>query len=188
MVGVNVRLTEHETADARSLQYVVSGTAIAFARRPTSPVPRLTRLSITYCWCLREAGFEPAGLVAATAIYYARPSFTTLQALTKRWRSAPRNQELPDLSAATIAARDICQRQMEDRARDFGGVGTLATTLDLTHNPGPGLTPEESQTPHQSHASLHLTVHGLGEAVRAASRAGDTHPTEPSAAHVLWLD
>ncbi|MGH2883626.1 MAG: hypothetical protein ACRDPA_13170, partial [Solirubrobacteraceae bacterium] len=76
---------------------------------PSADAPHLSPLSMTDCWCLYQAGYEPVGLADATTVYYARPSSITSQALGKRGRSAPPNQELPDLSAATITARDVCQ-------------------------------------------------------------------------------
>jgi hypothetical protein len=113
VVGVDVRRTEREAGGVPVVEYVVSGTAVRLAGESSTRLPHLTLLSMTECWCLRQAGYEPIGLAAATTVYFARPSPLTSQALGKRGRSAPPNQELPDLSAATVGGdREFTQPEV----------------------------------------------------------------------------
>lgn len=186
VVGVEVRLTESEDTELEMLECVVSGTAVRLERAPSARLPHLTPLSMTDCWCLHQAGYEPVGLAAATAVYYARPSSTTAKALGRPGRSAPPNQELPDLSAATTHARDICQRRMVDQARRQGGRGIIGMSLELNHGLGLGLRGEEAGARSQRYGNLHLTVHGLASVVRPAPGAAAAR-IRTSPRPVLWL-
>ncbi len=118
VVGVELRLNEGEVAGIQTVEYVVSGTAVRFTERAATTAPHLSPLSITGCWLLREVGYEPIGLAATTAVCFTRPGSVTASVLGKRRRSAPPNQELPDLSAAATSARDICQARLRIARND----------------------------------------------------------------------
>lgn len=186
VVGVKVSLIERELGEVQIVEYVVSGTAVRLADAPSGAAPHLTSLSMTDCWCLRQAGYEPVGLVAATAVYYASPSSITSQSLGKRWRAAPPNQELPDLSAAATNAQDICQSRMEQQAERLGGTGIIGLSLEMSHSFGVGLRQEGATSRERRAANLHLTVHGSGSVIRPVPHVG-ARPPRPSPRPVVWL-
>lgn len=119
-------------------------------------------------------------------IYYTRPSATTSQALGKRRRTAPRNQEFPDISEAVTIARDICQGRMEHQARRQGGSGIIGMSLELRHSIGAGLRAEGAVPRTTQHGNLHLTVHGLASAVRPVQDHGPA-PKRTTPGAVLYL-
>ena len=175
VVGVEVGLTEQEAGDAHMVEYVVSGTAMRQERRSSS-APFLTSLSITDCWRLALAGYEPIGLAANTVVLYTRPAASTSQALRSRRWSGSRNQELIDLSTAATHARETCRARMEQQAAQHQGAGIIDMSLELHHHFGVGLTPEGPNSRNLGYANLHLTVHGLGSLIGPTPRSPQTTP------------
>ncbi len=73
VVGVELRRGEHDLAK-RTIDYLISGTAIRLSGSTQTNWPLLSDLSVQDYWRLHEAGYEPAGLVAATSVVFASAS------------------------------------------------------------------------------------------------------------------
>ena len=186
VLGVQIGLTEHESSDMRTVEFLATGTALRLDHGPPVDQPSLAALSASDYYCLREAGYEPVGIAAATSIYYVRPSVDTARAMTKRRRAAPPNQELADFSAAATAARATCETRMHDQATKLSGTGIVAISLELQHSLSAGLTAEEPRSTTQRRGNLHVTAHGLGTIVQPRPQA-DTAGAHPPVRPVLWL-
>jgi uncharacterized protein YbjQ (UPF0145 family) len=128
VVGVELRRGEHDLAK-RTIDYLISGTAIRLPGSTQTNYPLLSDLSVQDYWRLHEAGYEPAGLVAATAVVFASASRGTRR---QRRRTMPRNQELPELSQGFHLARDTVRRRLLSQARDYRAEGTVGVGLSHT--------------------------------------------------------
>src|SRR5437588_11505359 len=67
--GVRLHRGDHDWARG-SIDYLVTGTAVRFPSTERLPWPVLSGLSVQDYWQLRSAGYEPVGLVAATAVIF----------------------------------------------------------------------------------------------------------------------
>jgi hypothetical protein len=65
VVGGELRRGEHDLAK-RTIDYLISGTAIRLPGSTKTNWPLLSDFSVQNYWKLHEAGYEPVGLVAAT--------------------------------------------------------------------------------------------------------------------------
>ena len=127
VVGVELRRGEHDLAK-RTIDYLISGTAIRLPGSTQTNYPLLSDLSVQDYWRLHEAGFEPAGLVAATTVVFASASRGT------RWqrrRTMQRNQELTELSQGFHLARDTVRRRLLSQAQGCHADGMVG--VELTH-------------------------------------------------------
>jgi uncharacterized protein YbjQ (UPF0145 family) len=127
VVGVELRRGEHDLAK-RTIDYLISGTAIRLPGSTRTNWPLLSDLSVQDYWRLHEAGYEPAGLVAATSVVFASASRGTRR---RRRRTMRRNQELTELSQAFHLARDTVRQRLLSQARGLHAVGTVG--VELTH-------------------------------------------------------
>ena len=75
VVGVELRRGEHDLAK-RTIDYLISGTAIRLPGSTKTNWPLLSDLSVQDYWKLHNAGYEPVGLVAATTVVFASASRT----------------------------------------------------------------------------------------------------------------
>lgn len=105
VVGVEIRRGEHDLAK-RTIDYLISGTAVRSAGSTQANWPLLSDLSVQDYWRLHQAGYEPAGLVAATAVVFAAASRGTRR---QRQRTVRRNQELAELSQGFQLAREAAR-------------------------------------------------------------------------------
>jgi Putative heavy-metal-binding len=108
VVGVELRRGEHDLAK-RIIDYLISGTAIGSPDSTQKNWPLLSDLSIQDYWRLHKAGYEPAGLVAATTVMFASPSQGTRR---RRMRTIQSNQELAELSQAFQLAREAVRQRL----------------------------------------------------------------------------
>jgi uncharacterized protein YbjQ (UPF0145 family) len=125
VVGVHLQRSEHDWPQ-KTINHLVSGTAIRFAgsRKPAWPV--LTDLSVQDYWRLHAAGHEPVGLVATTAAMFASPSRSTRW---RRLRSTRQNQELEELSRGFQAARETVRERLRGQVDDCRGSGAVGVSL-----------------------------------------------------------
>jgi uncharacterized protein YbjQ (UPF0145 family) len=132
VVGVRLKLGEHDWA-RKTVDYVVVGTGIRTeaargdAGSPSSPV--LSDLSVQDYWKLRSIGWEPAGLVASTAVFF------IAQSIGLKWRRrmrALRNQELTEYSRGFSAARTAAVRSLSGQAQTVGATGIVGVRLAHT--------------------------------------------------------
>jgi uncharacterized protein YbjQ (UPF0145 family) len=81
-------------------------------------------LSVNEFLLVREAGFDPLGLVMGSSIYHV--GFQTATYF--------QNQELQVLSQAMYHARDLAMTRMEEEADMLGADGIVGVRLEVTHH------------------------------------------------------
>jgi uncharacterized protein YbjQ (UPF0145 family) len=151
VVGVKLKRGDHDWARG-CVDYVVSGTAIRAApsatatpppgsARPASVAPQTSRspassthgspvlsdLSVQDYWKLATAGWAPAGLVAATSVFFIAQSIRT------QWRRRARvasNQELTEYSRGFSEARKTAVSMLRDQAQRVGATGVVGVQFD----------------------------------------------------------
>ncbi len=188
VVGVHVHRGDHDLGQ-RTIEYVVSGTAIRLPGSKAGSWPVLTDLSIQDYWRLQSAGHTPVGLLATTAVVFASPSRSTR---LRRLRTTRQNQELEELSSAFHAARETVRNRLGGQVSDAHG--DCAVGIELTHavhregfslaSPITGSTQRGWQRgrlgiPYfvsgkgdAERAGWVITMHGAGTAIRRAARDG----------------
>lgn len=191
VVGVRLRRGEHDWARG-SVDYVVSGTGIRWSGSSAARWPILSDLSVQDYWKLAGAGWAPAGLAAATAVFFVSQSTGT------RWRrrmSVARNQELTEYSRGFTAARDTVVRYLRSQARAAGANGIVGVRLQhrvsrervkVAVQPGrqrTGLTPQTiaigGDAPshgQDARKGLAITIHAVGTAIRRGERVSRFPP------------
>src|SRR5579884_74670 len=81
-------------------------------------------LSVNEFLLVKEAGFEPVGLVLGTSIYH-------IGFQMGRWS---KNQELDVLTQAMYHARELAMTRMEEEADALGADGIIGVRLDVTRH------------------------------------------------------
>lgn len=87
-------------------------------------------LSINEFLLVKEAGFEPLGLVLGSSIYQVQPTVPTLPA------GVP-GCELTDMSRALYHARYLAMNRMEEEAEELGADGIIGVRLKVNLNMDP---------------------------------------------------
>lgn len=92
--------------------------------RGTGPAPTLftSDLSVNEFLLVREAGFDPLGLVMGSSIYH----------IGFQFRNFYQNQELDVLTQAMYEARELAMTRMEEEADILGADGIVGVRLDVT--------------------------------------------------------
>ncbi len=132
VVGVRLRRGEHDFG-ASTVDFSVIGTAVRWAGETRAAWPVLTALSAQDYWKLDSAGWAPAGVVAATAVFFVSQGFFT------RWQRRSKfaaNQELVEFSEGFSAARHTAVRYLRSQADAAGGDGIVGVTLEHTIEEG----------------------------------------------------
>ena len=124
VVGVHLHRGEHDLG-RRTIDYVVTGTAIRLPDSTPSAQPVLTDASVQDYWQLHSAGHEPVGLVATTAVVFASPPRATR---IRRLRTIPRNQELEELSGGFQAAREAVRVRLRGQVADAHAAGAVGVS------------------------------------------------------------
>ena len=125
VVGVRLHRSDHDLGQG-TIEYVVTGTAVRLPDSTGSSWPVLTDLSVQDYWRLHEAGHEPVGFLAATAVTFASPPASKR---LQRSRTIASNQELEELSDAFRVARETVRWQIEGQASDAHGAGAVGVTF-----------------------------------------------------------
>jgi uncharacterized protein YbjQ (UPF0145 family) len=128
VVGVRLRRSDHDLG-RRTIEYVVTGTAIRHPSSAGNPSPALTDVSVQDYWRLMRAGHEPVGLLATTVVVFASPPRATR---LRRARTTRQNQELRELSRAFHAAREAVRASLRGQVADAGGAGAVG--VELSHS------------------------------------------------------
>ena len=128
VVGVELRRGEHDLAK-RTIDYLISGTAIRLPGSTQTDYPLLSDLSVQDYWRLHKTGYEPAGLVAATTVVFASASRGTRW---RRRRQVRRNQELTELSQAFHLARETIRQRLLSQAQGCHADGTVGVEFSHT--------------------------------------------------------
>jgi hypothetical protein len=167
VVGVHVHRSDHDLGQG-TIEYVVTGTAILLPGSTAANWPIVTDLSVQDYWRLHEAGQEPLGFLAATAVVFASPPVDVRLA---RLRTKPSNQELVELSTAFRIARETVRRQIEGQVADVHGAGAVGVTLShSTHRDKLSLASSLQTAPYRGwnrgRLGLPYYVSGRGDAER----------------------
>jgi uncharacterized protein YbjQ (UPF0145 family) len=161
VVGLDLRVGAHDwVADA--IEYVAVGTAVRVEDElPTDAV--LTNLSLQEYWLLRRAGYRPAGLFGATAVFYVVSGWRQQQAQTG-WGSWA-NQELADFTQGVYDAREVTIARLTQQAEQHDAIGLVG--LSLAH------TIEEREIERQGthRTDLIVTMHALATAIADSGSA-----------------
>lgn len=83
-------------------------------------------LTVNEFLLVKEAGFEPLGLVMGSSIYHIRPV-----APPSGWLSGPQSGELTSLTQALAHARDLAMTRLEEEADALGADGIVGVRLEL---------------------------------------------------------
>ena len=128
VVGVKLERGDHDWS-RRTIDYLISGTAIRSPASNRQQFPILSALSVQDYWRLRVAGYQPAGLLLATAVLFASPS---RQLRLRRVRTVLENQELEEVTKAFTDARDVVRNRLESQARDVRADGIVGAQFSHT--------------------------------------------------------
>ncbi|MFL5929099.1 MAG: heavy metal-binding domain-containing protein [Gaiellaceae bacterium] len=161
VVGLDLRVGAHDwVADA--VEYVAVGTAVRVEGEAAGGTA-LTNLSLQDYWLLRRAGYRPAGLYGATAVFYVVSSWRQQQAQSL-WRSWA-NQELPDFTQGVYDAREVTIGRLTEQAKQHDAIGVVGLSLEHTI--------EEREVDQQgaNRTDLIVTMHALGTGIVEADAA-----------------
>jgi len=81
-------------------------------------------LSVNEFLLVREAGFDPVGLVIGSSIYH----------IGYQWASWNQNQEMTVLTQAMYHARELAMTRMEEEANELGADGIVGVRLEVTRH------------------------------------------------------
>jgi len=121
VAGVHLRRGEHDFG-GRTVQYVVSGTAIRLGESQRDERPTLMDLSVQDLWRLDRAGYDAVGLLAASVVVFASPPTATR---LRRRRSPRQNQELGELSQGFQLARGVLRERLRGQVADARADGAV---------------------------------------------------------------
>lgn len=127
VVGVHLRRSAHDLGK-RTIEYVVTGTAIRLPNSAGADSPTLTDVSVQNYWRLHDAGYQPVGLVATSAIVFASPPRATR---ITRLRTTTSNQELEELSRGFHLARETVRARLRSQISDAHGAGAVG--VEFSH-------------------------------------------------------
>ena len=126
VVGVRLHRGAHDWA-AGAVDYVVNGTAARLSGSARPGRPLLSDLSGQEVWLLHQAGYAPVGLVAATAVFFVSPSYSTQWA---RYMTSSVNQELTDFTQGVYAARESALGSLTGQANANGADGIVGVRIE----------------------------------------------------------
>jgi uncharacterized protein YbjQ (UPF0145 family) len=126
VVGVRLHRGVHDWA-AGAVDYVVNGTAVRLPGSDRAGRPLLSDLSGQEVWLLDQAGYVPVGLVAATAVFFVSPSYSTQWA---RSMTSAVNQELTDFTQGVYAARESALGSLVGQANANGADGIVGVRIE----------------------------------------------------------
>jgi uncharacterized protein YbjQ (UPF0145 family) len=126
VVGVRLHRGAHDWA-AGAVDYVVNGTAARLPGSRGSSRPLLSDLSGQEVWQLHQAGYAPVGLVAATAVFFVSPSYSTQRAQVM---IGTPNQELTDFTQGIYAARERALGSLSQQASANQADGIVGVRIE----------------------------------------------------------
>jgi uncharacterized protein YbjQ (UPF0145 family) len=170
VLGVRLHRGAHDWA-AGAVDYVVNGTAARLpgSNRPGRPL--LSDLSGQEVWLLHQAGYAPVGLVAATAVFFVSPSYSTQWA---RAMTSAANQELTDFTQGVYAARESALESLASQANATGADGIVGVRIDqetALHSFSMGAIGGRGDR-----QGLMITLQVFGTAIRERERANQSPP------------
>ena len=154
---------------AGAIEYVVFGTAVRESSLASDPV--LTNLSLQDYAQLRAAGYRPAGLFGASAVFYVVSSWSQ-QSIQTGWGSWA-NQELPDFTRGLYDAREVVVERITAQARASHAAGLVGVTIAYDIR-------EVEVDRGGTRTDLIVTMHALGTGIAEADPAGALPPARVS--------
>jgi uncharacterized protein YbjQ (UPF0145 family) len=150
------------------IEVVVNGTAVHLPEGG-SERPILTDLSMPDYVLLRNAGYEPAGVVASTSVFYIVPSRQTRR-LTTGWQRLQPNQELTDFTQGVYEARENALARASAQATRLGAGGLIGMAIE--HH----IEVREVERNDVKREDLIVTFHVLGTAIAPHGEHRDLEP------------
>ncbi len=167
VAGVHLHRGDHDLGP-RTIEYLVSGTAIRMPGSTGTSWPVLTDLSVQDLWRLTRAGYEAVGLLAGSVVVFASaPRATRL----RRARTTRQNQELAELGEGFHAARDTLRARLYGQVADTHGDGAVGVEFAHTvHREklalASSLATADRRGWHRGRLGIPYYVSGVGEAER----------------------
>jgi uncharacterized protein YbjQ (UPF0145 family) len=132
VIGVDTRATETQESGSLVLEHLAVGTAVGDGRE-SSGSPVLTELSVADYAKLRTAGFEPLGIVAWSAVFFASYAFAGMLGMQGAGVLGPaQNYELREFTQAVYSARETVMRRITDQAASLGAAGVVGVRIAHT--------------------------------------------------------
>jgi uncharacterized protein YbjQ (UPF0145 family) len=128
VVGVRLHRSDHDLG-RHTIEYVVTGTAVRLPGSTGASWPTLTDVPVQDYWRLVQAGYDPVGFLATTAVVFASPSRATR---LRRARTTARYQELEEITRAFHAARETVRARLRGQVGDAHGTGAVG--VELSHS------------------------------------------------------
>jgi uncharacterized protein YbjQ (UPF0145 family) len=128
VVGVHLHHSDHDLG-RRTIEYVVTGTAIRLPGSTGASWPTLSALSVQDYWRLLSTGHDPVGFVATSAVVFASPPRATR---ARRARTTSQNQELEEISRAFRDARETVRNRLLGQVSDARGAGAVG--VEFSHS------------------------------------------------------
>jgi uncharacterized protein YbjQ (UPF0145 family) len=168
VVGVRVESAQRDRG-RRCVEIVMAGTAVRRPGAARARWPEVSNLSVDDHLLLSTAGYEPAGLVAATAAVFVSPPLRTR---VRRTRSIVQNQELVEYADGVRLAYESVRQRLQSDARDHRGDLVLATDISHTVERGEfalarSVRPQRTPGWHRGPLGLPYHVNGAGEVSRS---------------------
>jgi uncharacterized protein YbjQ (UPF0145 family) len=127
VVGVELTTGRHDWA-AGAIEYMAVGTAVRIDGVAAVDQPTLTDLSAQDYWKLRQAGYEPLGVVGASSVYYIVSGWQQSriqQGMFSSWA----NQELRDFTQGVYDVRETTLGRVSAEARRHGASGMVGVSI-----------------------------------------------------------
>jgi uncharacterized protein YbjQ (UPF0145 family) len=122
VVGVQVRTAAHDWAEG-AIEYAVLGTAVSRAGHEHGRGTVLTELSVSEYAKLIEAGVEPLGIVAWTAVFFATQEQGMM--MGAGGYNPMGNYELPAFTQGVYGAREQVMERLGQQAQQLGASGIV---------------------------------------------------------------
>jgi uncharacterized protein YbjQ (UPF0145 family) len=161
VVGVTVSRGEHEFV-GDGIEFIAQGTAVRVrgtGAHPPGGEAALTDLGVADYWKLLRAGYESAGIVAASTVYYIVATWATRRA-QGGWLSGRNNQELVDFTQGVYTARELALSNLVRQTRDWDAEGIVG--VDISQH----VRTREAGSENNKREDLIVTFHVIGTAIR----------------------
>ena len=166
VVGVQLRTGAHDWAE-NSIEYMVLGTAVSHREHPqTGKAPVLTELSVADYAKLIQGGFQPAGIVAWSSVFFVAASQETqmMGGLIGRM-GFPENQELREYTQGVYEAREKVVQRMSAQAAQLNASGVVGVRINHS------ISRVSMGSGTYQRGGLMVNFHAIGTAIRQAEGA-----------------
>jgi uncharacterized protein YbjQ (UPF0145 family) len=158
VVGVTISRGEHDFV-GDGIEFIAQGTAVRVRGATPGGEPALTDLDVADYWKLLQAGYESAGVVAASTVYYIVASWATRRAQGS-WFSGWNNQELVEVTQGVYTARELALSNLVRQTRGWDAEGIVG--VDISQH----VRTREAGSESNKRRDLIVTFHVIGTAIR----------------------